>query len=226
MPKFLKQVNGQLTEENTVGTSAGAADANKVPHLNGNGVLDASIVNGKNTSAGASDAGKVPLLNANGVLDATIVNSKTTSVGAGDSGKLVALDSAGRIDSSMMPVGIGADTGTVQASEALAAGDYVNIWSSGGSFRVRKADANTPGKEAHGFVLQAVASGGIATVYFEGTNTQVTGQAPGVVYLDLTTPGRGTDTVPTGAGKVLQIVGYATSSTSVNFQATSPITLA
>ncbi|RYF41284.1 MAG: hypothetical protein EOO27_46505, partial [Comamonadaceae bacterium] len=39
----------------------------------------------------------------------------------------------------------------------------------------------TTGKEAHGFVLEAVANGAQANVYFEGTNTQVTGQTPGPV---------------------------------------------
>ena len=92
--KVIKQVSGALTEE-------------------------AALL----TSAGAGDADRIPALNASGVLDATIVNSKTTSAGAGDSGKVVALDAAGRIDNSMMPVGIGADTASIQASEALAAGE-------------------------------------------------------------------------------------------------------
>ena len=98
-----------------------------------------------------------------------------TSAGAANAGDLVSLDDSGRIDGSMMPVGIGADTSNVVASEALAAGDFVNVWNDAGAFKVRKADATTAGKEAHGFVLAAVASAGTATVYFEGTNTQVSG---------------------------------------------------
>ena len=82
----------------------------------------------------------------------TEIQALVTSAGAGDDGKLVALDSAGKLDNSVMPVGIGADTAAITASEALAAGDLVNIWNSSG-FKVRKADATTPGKEAHGFVL-------------------------------------------------------------------------
>ncbi|WP_289241264.1 hypothetical protein, partial [Delftia sp.] len=91
----------------------------------------------------------------------------------------MALDDSGRIDNSMMPVGIGADTAVIAASEALAAGDWVNMWNSTGA-KVRKADATTSGKEAHGFVLAAVTSGANATVYFEGTNTQVTAQTLGL----------------------------------------------
>lgn len=174
------------------------------------------------TSAGVADAGKLVALNASGVLAASIVNSKTTSAGAGDSGKIPALDASGRIDTSMMPVGIGADTATITASEALAAGAFVNIWSNAGAFAVRNADATVVGKEAHGFVLSAVASGAAATVYFEGSNTAVTGMTPGVVYL-ATTAGTGTATAPSATGNVVQRIGFATSATVVNFQSENPI---
>ena len=147
-----------------------------------------------------------------------------TSAGAGDSGKVIALDATGRLDSSFMPVGIGADTQVITASEALAAGDWVNVWNSTGA-KVRKADATTAGKEAHGFVLSAVSSSASATVYFEGTNTAVTGQTPGVVYLG-TTAGLGTNTAPSSTGNVVQRIGFATSATTVNFQSQLPIVLA
>src|SRR3954462_1256812 len=104
--------------------------------------------------------------------------SVQSSAGAGDAGKIPALDSAGRLDSSFMPVGIAADTASITASEALAAGDLVNIWNSTGA-KVRKADATTAGKEAHGFVLAAVSSSATATVYFEGTDTGVSGLTAG-----------------------------------------------
>lgn len=148
-----------------------------------------------------------------------------TSAGAGDTGKIPALDAAGRLDNSVMPTGIGADTATVTASEALSAGDFVNIWNSTGA-KVRKADASTAGKEVHGFVLAAVSSSAAATVYFEGTNTQVTGLTPGVVYLSAATPGAATGTAPSGSGQVVQKIGFATSATAVNINATAPIVLA
>jgi hypothetical protein len=176
------------------------------------------------TSAGAADAQKLPALNASGVLDSTIVNSKTSSAGAGDTGKLVALDATGRIDSTMMPVGIAADTQTITTSEALAAGDWVNVWNSSGA-KARKADATVAGKEAMGFVLAAVGSGAAATVYFEGTNTAVTGQVPGNVFLS-TTAGQGSAAAPSASGNVVQRIGFATSATSVNFQSQPPLTLA
>lgn len=178
-----------------------------------------------NSSAGAGDANKIVALNTSGILDSTIVNSKTSSVGAGDAGKIVALDGSGKIDSTMMPVGIGADTVAITASENLSAGDFVNVWNDAGTPKVRKADATVAGKEAHGFVLGAVISGGQATVYFEGTNTGVTGQTAGRVFLS-TTAGLATATAPSASGNVVQVIGVATSATSINFEAQQPIVLA
>ena len=158
----------------------------------------------------------------NGVL--TEIFGVQTSAGAGNAGDLVSLDDSGRIDNSMMPVGIGADTSTISASETLAAGDWVNVWNNSGA-KVRKADATTAGKEAHGFVLAAVTSGNPAAVYFEGTNTQVTGQTPGPVYLQ-TTAGTGGATIPSASGNVVQQIGVAVSATAVNFERGMPIVLA
>ena len=158
----------------------------------------------------------------NGVL--TEIFGVQTSAGAGIAGDLVSLDDSGRIDNSMMPVGIGADTSTISASETLAAGDWVNVWNNSGA-KVRKADATTAGKEAHGFVLAAVTSGNPATVYFEGTNTQVSGQTPGPVFLQ-TTAGVGGPTVPSASGNVVQQIGVAVSATAVNFERGAPVTLA
>ena len=158
----------------------------------------------------------------NGVL--TEIFGVQTSAGAGNAGDLVSLDDTGRIDNSMMPVGIGADTATITASETLAAGDWVNVWNNSGA-KVRKADATTAGKEAHGFVLAAVTSGNPATVYFEGTNTQVSGQTPGPVFLQ-TTAGVGGPTVPSASGNVVQQIGVAVSATAVNFERSVPVTLA
>ena len=158
----------------------------------------------------------------NGVL--TEIFGVQTSAGAGNAGDLVSLNDTGRIDNSMMPVGIGADTATITASETLAAGDWVNVWNGAGA-EVRKADATTAGKEAHGFVLAAVTSGNPATVYFEGTNTQVTGQTPGPVYLQ-TTAGAGGTTIPSAAGNVVQQVGVAVGATAVNFERNTTVVLA
>jgi hypothetical protein len=154
---------------------------------------------------------------------ATEVVAPVVSAGAPDAGKLPALNASGKLDLTVMPTGIGADTRALVASEALVAGDFVNI--PAGAFTVRKADATTSGKEAVGYVVSAFASGATATVYFEGTNDQVTGQTGGPVYLS-TTPGAATSTPPSASGNVVQPIGVAVSATAVNFQYNRPIVLA
>ncbi|CAN7371098.1 hypothetical protein LJR074_002210 [Acidovorax sp. LjRoot74] len=158
----------------------------------------------------------------NGIF--TEVFGVQTSTGAANAGDIVALDDTGRLDNSLMPVGIGADTKSITTSEALAAGDWVNIWNSTGA-KARKADATTAGKEVHGFVLAAASSGASALVYFEGTNTQVTGQTPGPVFLQ-TTAGTGGATIPSASGNVVQRIGVALSATEVNFEGGPAVTLA
>lgn len=216
---------GQLVELRTVNALADTPLTQEIVATTTGGIIDPDLLNAKNTSAGAGDAAKIPKLNASGVLDSTIVNSKTTSAGAGDSGKLPALDASGRLDLTFMPTGVGPDTASLTTSEIIASGDLVNIWNSTGT-KVRKADATTAGKEAHGFVLVGAGSGASVTVYFEGTNTAVTGLTPGLQYLDPATPGKSTSTYPTfTAGQVSQVVGFATSATALNFQSQPPITV-
>jgi hypothetical protein len=152
------------------------------------------------------------------------VAAAQTSAGIADAGKIIALDANGLLDTSVMPSGIGADTAAIATSESLAAGDLVNIWNSSGA-KVRKTDATTAGKEAHGFVLAVFTHPTTAIVYFEGNNNQVTGLTPGKQYLS-TTPGLATATAPIASGNIVQAVGFATSATNLNFQAGEPVTLA
>lgn len=149
-----------------------------------------------------------------------------TAGGAGDANKIPQLDSNGRFPTNMMPTGIGADTATLTASEALAAGDFVNVWNDTGTPKVRKADASTSGKEAHGFVVSAVVQDASATVYFEGRNDQVTSMTAGAVYLSAATAGLATGTAPSGTGNVVQRLGVAISATEINFEGGQPIVLA
>lgn len=158
----------------------------------------------------------------------TEVEAPVSSAGAGDAGKIPALDATGRLDSSFLPVGIGADTKIVLASEALAAGDFVNLYNNSGVLNCRKADASAAnaGKRANGFVNSAVSSGANAVVYFEGANTQLSGLTPGTTYaLSHTTPGA---VVPltsatTTASHILQVLGTATAATEINAEISEPI---
>lgn len=153
------------------------------------------------------------------------ITATVTSTGVSDDGKIVALGTDGRLDGSVMPVGIGAEVKTIVASEALNAGDLVNIWNNAGQFRVRKADATAAGKEANGFVISSVSNGGNAAVYLEGTVTGLGGLLPGRYYLS-TTPGAVTDTPPSVSGNVVQYIGSAVSTTEISFEATDGVVLA
>lgn len=151
----------------------------------------------------------------------------TSSSGASDAAKIIATDAGGKIDSSLMPVGIGSETDTIPASENLAAGDMVNIWTDTGAVKVRKADATTAGKEANGFVLAAVTSGNNATVYRPSqSNNQLTGLTPGTMYYLGTSAGGVVSTPPSSSGNVVQSVGRAVSATALSFMPGEPVTLA
>lgn len=155
----------------------------------------------------------------------TEVASLQSSAGVADAGKIPALDATGKIDLTMLPPGVAPNTSVLVASEALSGGAFVNVYDDAGTPSVRNADATTGGKEAHGYVLTAVASAANATVYFNGANGGVTGATGGVQYLAIV-PGTMSNTPPSGAGNVVQRLGVATSATSMNFEATIPVVLA
>ena len=174
------------------------------------------------TSAGAGDAEKIVATNASGVLDDTLLNAATSGAS-----KVLKTKSDGTIDESVLPAGIGADVKNVVASEALAAGDLVNIWNDGGTEKVRKADATTEGKEAIGFVKASFASAATAAVYFEGRITGLSGLTPGARrYLSTASAGQVTASAPSSAGNVVQFVGVAVSATEIDFEPGEPITVA
>ena len=140
---------------------------------------------------------------------------------------LVAADSTGRIDATMMPVGIGAEIITGIASEAISAGAFVNEYNNSGVVTFRNADCTTNGKKAIGFVLAAVASGGIASVYtLSQTNTQLSGLTIGADYF-LSTIGTISLSQPVPPTGVLsQLLGQAISTTSLIFSNLLTIELA
>lgn len=121
--------------------------------------------------------------------------------------------------------GVGIGTRAIVASEALAAGDLVNVWNNAGTPNVRLASALAKGKDANGFVLTAVSAGQVATVNFGGANTAVTGLTAGPLWLSATSPGKASSTPASGSGRVVQKVGFAYSPTEFMFQRDFPITL-
>lgn len=141
------------------------------------------------------------------------------SAGAASAGELIATNSAGKIDETFLPDGIGADTRTASATEALAAGAFVNEYSASGTWSARLAD-NSNGRPATGFVKAAVASSGTAVVYpLDATNGELTGLEIGTTYYLGTagavtsTPLDGTDA--SNAGKIDQRLGVARSATEL-----------
>jgi len=154
-------------------------------------------------------------------------NAIASSAGAGDAGKLIKLDAGGKLDSSFMPSGVGAETRSVVASEALSAGNLVNLHNNAGTLNMRKADATAAGKQANGFVLGAVSATASGTLYpEEAVITGLTGLTPGTTYYLHTTAGGITNTPPSAAGNVVQEVGVALSATELLFRPRQPILLA
>lgn len=148
-----------------------------------------------------------------------------TSAGAGSAGLIPCLGGDGRLNINMMPTSIGQDVESVVASEALAAGDFVNLWNDT-TLKCRKADATTNGKRANGFVLAAVDSGATASVYRQGENNQLTGMTIGAKQFLHTTAGGRTETAPSGSGNYVQNLGIAISATTVFFEERDGFTLA
>ncbi len=140
-----------------------------------------------------------------------------TTGGAPDAEKIPSLDVNGRLTQAMMPVGMGPEVKIIEASEALGAGDFVNIWDDSGTLKVRLADASAD-KPAHGYVLAAVDAEANATVYCDGINDQLTGLTGGPrMFLSAATPGAPTATAPSGSGDIVQVLGTRLSATELAF---------
>ena len=123
-----------------------------------------------------------------------------------------------------LPTGIGE---TYTAGENLAIGDLVYLNSSG---QMMKADANTMGKEAIGFVKAAVTSGNPGTMFRdEGEITGLTGLTAGTLYIlsNTTTGGvmAASNYTSLVAPDFYQPVGRATSTTTLQFRAGQTIQL-
>lgn len=139
------------------------------------------------------------------------------SVGSADAGKLIATDGTGRLDTSFLPTGVGRNTVTAPASEALSGGQFVNLYDASGVLTVRLAD-NSNARAAWGYVKEPVASGAQALVYRLNTlNANLSGLTPGAHYW-LGTVGAliATPLDPlTDTGKLDQYLGIALSATEL-----------
>lgn len=148
--------------------------------------------------------------------DPTTQEATVTSAGATNGGDLLALDPSGKISPTVLPTGVGAETASIEATEALEAGDYVNIWNDAGTPKARLADKSN-GRRAHGFVKTATVVGANALVFFEGDNDSLSSLTAGQdVFLG--TAGEATHLPPAEAdvGHIVQRLGVARSATIVS----------
>ena len=141
------------------------------------------------------------------------------SAGAADAGKILAVGDDGRIDETVLPLGIGAQITIAPASESLDAGNFVNLYADSGVMKARKAD-NSNGRQADGYVKDAVANAAAATVFpLDTTNTALTGLTPGARYWLGTAGGvivAALDPADTAnTGKLCQELGVAKSATEL-----------
>ena len=146
----------------------------------------------------------------------------SVSAGAADSGKIVETNADGKIDDSLLP---DQDIREVDSGEALSAGDYVHIDSSGEAV---KADFSN-GRGADGFVKDSVSAGVAVKVYFEGVNADLSSLTAGTrYYLDTTGNVTATPKDPdtANAGEIHQYIGKAVSTTEIQTEIQDCVVLA
>jgi len=150
-----------------------------------------------------------------------------SSAGAGDAGKLISADAGGKLDPSFLPTGIGANSVAVPSTEALSAGDFVNLFDNAGVLSMRLAD-NSNGREAWGYVKTSVSIAATGTAFRLNTvNANLTGLTAGDDYW-LGTAGGVIDTPLDPAvdiGSLDQYLGKAASATELVTAEYEPVTL-
>ncbi|MDJ0591124.1 MAG: hypothetical protein QNJ72_14200 [Pleurocapsa sp. MO_226.B13] len=151
-----------------------------------------------------------------------LVTAIASSTGAADKDKIVATGADGKLDLSLMPTGLDVSAEDMEAAEAIAAGEFINIFDDGGTRKVRLADADN-NRPAHGFVLENIANAATGKVYTTGVNNQLSGLTPGVKYFLSDTPGDAVNTVAITSGNLIQSLGTAIGDTSLRFEFDEPI---
>ena len=155
------------------------------------------------------------------------VLSIATSAGAGDADKIICTNASGDLDVTFLPPGIGPEQVTVTAGENVSQYDLANIYDDGGTLKGRKADGGTNKYVCHGFFTAAGTTGNTVVVQTNGWITGA-GLTIGADYFLSATPGAYclAASVPSGAGKIVQKIGYAVSTTEMEFEPEQEIELA
>jgi hypothetical protein len=136
------------------------------------------------------------------------------SAGAGDAGKLVALNAAGVIDPSMLT---DQDVSNLVAFENMSAGDYVNLFLDASVIKARLAD-NSNDRAAMGYIDDTVTAAANVNIFFEGSNTNLSGLTIGArQYLGTVGQTIEVPLDPTSVtGDIHQLLGVAISATEIN----------
>lgn len=105
-----------------------------------------------------------------------------------------------------------------EASEAITAGDEINIFNDGGTAKARKASSSGFGTRSMGYAENSAALGEDVTIICEGVKTGLAGLTIGApVFLSLTA-GAVTQTPPTGISEIWQKLGEAISADSYRLE--------
>ena len=201
MAKYFADLNGKMTEVKPLASATVAYSTND------------TVTTARDNSG---DAEKMIQLGADGTIDIDFLPFRFITQGgtSGHQGMSARLDNFGKWDISLMPDGVGAEVTVKVAAETLAAGNFCNIYSAG----IRKADATTNAKNAHGFCSVGFAAAATATIYgISNKNKSLAGLTQGADYWLSTTPGGVTPTAPNAAGNWVQQLGVAESNTDLVF---------
>lgn len=155
------------------------------------------------------------------------VFATVVSNGAANSGDIVALGTDGRLDETLMPLGIGANIVVAEASEAISAGRFVNLFYDTGVLKMRLAD-NSNLRPAWGYVRESITADTAGSAYrINTTNANMSALTPGADYW-LGVAGGVIDTplnAETDTGKVDQYLGVAASATELVTVEQAPVYL-
>lgn len=150
------------------------------------------------------------------------------STGAASANKIPQTKEDGKLDVSLMPPELDLSAETATTSEALAAGDFINVWldSSDSTVKIRKGDAGN-NRPYHGFVRTSYPVGVEATYFSGGDNTELSDLVPGSPYFASETPGTASPTIPLEnddfkPNTFIQNLGIAINTTTLRFEYNSP----
>jgi len=164
-------------------------------------------------SSGSTDIFTVDLFKNVRISGSLIVTGSITSTsGGGGSGAGFPFAGTALITGSIVLTS-GSGFPSLLASETLAAGDFVNIFSGG----VRKASSTDTAKQSHGFVTASYSSTNPVVVFYSGLLTGTSGLTAGTRYF-LSASGTESPTPPILTGQLSQELGVAISTTALLFQ--------